>query len=165
MENNPFLKDSESFFQEMEEFGKSNFIIARDKFYEHLIFQEIPFWINKNKLIDEEEISYLSERRGFNEFEIQNLKQIANIINKHKVIIDKEDIESIEFATNIYEYNNCFFNRDQETLIKAFILINKSFEKEIINYEGDINNIFMFTLKSLIEKEIQNECTECKGEI
>lgn len=73
-------------------------ITARDTFYEQLIIQEVRMFIilvqqsnDKDYLIDEDEVNFIIERRGFNELESSCLRQLVYIINKYVEVIQQNN--------------------------------------------------------------------------
>ncbi len=59
-------------------------IHARDNFYVDLITQEIPFWYKATldgEKIDDSEVDWLINRRGFNEEESKSLRTLASFFN------------------------------------------------------------------------------------
>lgn len=73
-------------------------ITARDSFYEQLIIQEVRMFIilvqqsnDKDYLIDEDEVNFIIERRGFNELESSCLRKLVYIINKYVEVIQQNN--------------------------------------------------------------------------
>lgn len=59
-------------------------LAGRDEFHTHLITQEIPMWIGsirEGATVDDDEVSWLIKRRGFNEEEQRKLRGLASFLN------------------------------------------------------------------------------------
>ena len=69
-------------------------LVGRDDFYTHLLHQEIDWWLSYNfyynDLISYEDVNYMIERRGFNEDESTQFKNIVKFINENYSKTDEE---------------------------------------------------------------------------
>ena len=77
-------------FKEFGERVKNLNLIGRDEFHTQLIFQEYLMWFSlvaKGDLIQDEEVDFISTRRGFNDDEKKNLIRLAQFLNTNQETI------------------------------------------------------------------------------